>query len=199
MRTSICVVIAAVAVAACTSCMPSSMILMAARSEYDIVNKYSTRSKIERKLGAPVAENAVSPIELSVFTFPEPRSRENYRERNFLHGSEGSAGLDPRESHVIVTHCRYVAMGKIVPYGYVGDSNAAGLMTLGVSEIVSIPMAISQVTPNSSIENVFDVWYSKDGRPLAYIWQWTPEAKKPNKSARANAHHPSLSAHHSPA
>jgi len=158
------------------------MILMAARSEYDILNQYSTRVKVEKKLGVPVVEEAVSPTTLSVFVFPEPQSRENYRARNFLDSSEGSGGLDPKEPHVIVTHCRYVVMGKIVPHGDVGDSNAAGLMTLGVSEIVSIPMAISQVTPDSSIENCFDVWYSTDGRPLAYTWHWTLKSNRPNKS-----------------
>jgi hypothetical protein len=184
MRTLTIPSLAVMAVLTFTSCMPSSMILMAARNEYSILNKDSSRAHVEKTLGAPVLEEPVSPIELSAFSIPGAASRENYREKNFLHGSEGSSGLDPKQSHLIVAHCRYVITGKIVPHGYAGDANAMGLMTMGIGELISIPMAISEVAPDSSIQNTFDVWYSKEGRALAYTWKWIEKKKEPNKAAQ---------------
>jgi hypothetical protein len=134
-----------------------------------------------------VFEETVPPIELSAFRIPGAASRENYREKNFLHGSEGSSGLDPKQSHLIVTHCRYVITGKIVPHGYAGGANAMGLMTMGIGELISIPMAISEIAPDSSIQNTFDVWYSNEGRALAYTWKWIEKKKEPNKRTTDNS------------
>jgi len=161
------------------SCMPSSLILSAARNERGVLSRDHNRTRVEKTLGKPVWEEAVPAIELSTLKFPKPASKENYRERNFLHGYEGDGGLDPKQSHLVVAHCRYVVSGKFIPHGYAGDANAMGFMTLGLTEIIAIPMAIAEVTPHASIENTFDVWYSQEAHVLAYTWTWIEKKKAP--------------------
>jgi len=160
-------------VAACT---PSSMILSSARNEYRILNSFSTRQDVEKYLGVALeVENISPPVPLDHFKFPQFASDAN--SRFVSHRLNYSPGYSPppEEVQIVAIRCRYKMKGKIVPHGYAGDAGAVTMMTLGLGEIIMLPMAISEVSPDASIANDFEVWYSTKGRVLAYHWTWRSE------------------------
>jgi hypothetical protein len=164
------------------ACTPSSLILSVARNEYRILNSDSTRQNVEKHLGAALREENISPpVPLEYFKFPEYSSGPNSRFTS--HRVYYSPGYNPppEARQVVVVHCTYRSTGKIVPHGYAGDAAAVTLMTLGLGEIIALPMAIGEVTPDASIVNDFEVWYSTKGKVLAYYWTWWSE-KEPNQS-----------------
>jgi hypothetical protein len=168
-------------VAACT---PSSLILTSARNEYRILNSDSTRQNVEKHLGVALQEEKISPpIALDAFRFPDGNSGPNRRFTN--HRLFYSPGYSPplEERQIVAAYCRYRTRGKIVPHGYAGDANAMTMMTLGLGEVIALPMAISEVVPDDSIVNDFEVWYSTKDKVLAYCWTWRSE-KQPNQSSR---------------
>ncbi|MCR6656021.1 MAG: hypothetical protein NVV63_09420 [Opitutus sp.] len=166
-----------------TACTPSSLILSSARNEYRILNSDSMRQNVEKHLGAALREERITPpVPLEDFKFPEYRSGPDSRFTS--HRVYYSPGYNPppEERQVVAVHCTYRSTGKIVPHGYAGDAAAVTLMTLGLGEIITLPMAIGEVTPDASIVNDFEVWYSTKGRVLAYYWTWRSE-KEPIKKA----------------
>jgi hypothetical protein len=154
--------------------MPSAVVLVSAKNEARFFDNSTFRKSLEKKLGAPVLEEVLAePINLKALKLPSARQNPNFRSRNFLQGWEGRSGIDPKIDHWIVRHCRYIIKGKIVPFGYAGDANAAGMMTLGLTEVIMIPVAVREVSTGGDNINTFDVWYSADDQVLAYTWSWT--------------------------
>lgn len=162
-------------------CTPSAMILSSARNEYRILYWDSTRQNVEKYLGAALEEEKISPpVPLEHFQFPQFSKDLNSRFTN--HRFNYSPGYTPPEEdrQIVATRCRYKMRGKIIPHGSAGDANAVTMMTLGLGEIIMLPMAISEVRPDASIVNDFEIWYSTKGTVLAYHWIWRSE-KELNK------------------
>jgi len=156
---------------------------MSARNEDRILSPDSSRQKVEKYLGKAVVEEAIAPqVLLKEFRFPERAKISNSRFVNHL--IFYAPGYTPNADvlQVVATYCRYEAKGKIVPHGIAGETNAMALMTLGLTEIICIPMAIGEVSPDSTVENHFDVWYSTKGKVLAYYWTWTSSADRKEES-----------------
>jgi hypothetical protein len=153
------------------------MILMTARNEDRIFSYESTRSHVERYLGPPVTEEVVTPaVQLRSFNFGGLRSSTDSQFRSFLGLYSPGNVKEAKDLREIAFHCRYTITGRIVPHGEVGDMNATALMTFGLTEIVAIPVAIKEITPDKAVKNVFDVWYSREGQVLAYYWVWSKAA-----------------------
>jgi hypothetical protein len=150
------------------------MILMTARSEDRIFSYHSTRKHVEKYLGSPVIEEAVTPtVQLRSFDFGGLRSSTGSQFRSFLREYSPGNEKEAKDLREIAIHCRYSVTGRIVRHGEVGDMNATAMMTFGLTEIVAIPIAIKEITPDTAVKNVFDVWYSKEGQVLAYNWVWS--------------------------
>jgi hypothetical protein len=165
-------------------CTPSAMILSTARNEYDILNRYSSRQNVEKYLGAALEEETISPpVPLAGFKFPQFAKAPNSRFASHLIFYTPDYPPSEKESQIIATRCRYQMRGKIVPHGYAGDANAVTMMSFGLGEILMLPMAISEVRPDASIVNGFEVWYSTKGTVLAYHWTWRSE-KEPSTQAQ---------------
>ncbi len=164
-------------------CTPSSMILSSARNEWRILNRDSTRQNVEKHLGAALEEEGISPpVSLAHFKFPQFPKDPNSRFTTHLIFYSPDYPPSEKVSQIVATRCRYQMRGKIVPHGYAGDANAVTMMTLGLGEILMLPMAISEVKPDASIVNDFEVWYSAKGTVLAYHWSWRSE-NEPKKKA----------------
>jgi hypothetical protein len=144
-----------------SACTPSALILSSARNEYRILNSDSTRQNIEKHLGAALQEEKISPpVALDAFRFPDVKSGPNSRFTNHRLFYSPGCSPPPEGRQIVAACCRYRMRGKIVPHGFAGDANAMTMMTLGLGEIIALPMAISEVAPDASIVNDFEVWYS---------------------------------------
>ncbi len=169
-------------------CTPSAMILASARNEYGILNRDSTRQHVEKYLGAALEEDAiVPPVPLADFQFPQFAKDPQSRFTSHLIFYAPDYPASEKESQIVARRCRYQMRGKIVPHGYAGDANAVTMMTFGLGEILMLPMAISEVTPDASIVNDFEVWYSTKDKVLAYHWVWRSD-KEPSKKADPEHH-----------
>ncbi len=154
-----------------TGCTPSSLILSSARNEYRILNSASTRQDVEKHLGVALQEETVSPpMALEDFHFPDFEIGPNSRFTNHRVNYGPGYFPPPEAKQIVASHCRYRARGKIVPNGHAGDAYAMTMMTLGLGEIIALPMAISEVKRDDSIVNDFEVWYSTKNTVLAYYW-----------------------------
>jgi hypothetical protein len=170
-----------------TSCTPSALILSSARNEYRILNSDSTRQNVEKHLGVALQEEKISPpVVLDEFRFPGRQSGPNSRFASHRLIYSPRYSPPPEDKQVVAIYCRYRTRGKIVPHGYAGDANAMTMMTLGLGEIVALPMAISEVTPDASIVNDFEVWYSTKNKVLAYYWTWRSEKEPPKPVATSD-------------
>jgi hypothetical protein len=153
------------------------MILMTARNEDRIFSYDATRKHVEKYLGAPVTEEVVTPaVQLRSFDCGGLRSSNDSQFRSFLGGYSPGNERDAKDLRAIAIHCRYSATGRIVRHGEVGDMNATAMMTFGLTEVAAIPMAIKEITPDRTVRNSFDVWYSQEGQVLAYYWVWSQTA-----------------------
>lgn len=156
-------------------------IVCAKRVSHPILGFHATEG--EKYLGAALEEEKISPpAPLEGFLFPQFSKDPNSRFAN--HRFNYSPGYTPPEEdrQIVATRCRYKMRGKIIPHGTAGDATAVTMMTLGLGEIIMLPMAISEVRPDASIVNDFEVWYSTKGTVLAYHWAWRSE-KEPSKKA----------------
>ena len=155
------------------SCSPSAIILVNAPNEERIFRHDSTREQIENKLGEAQFEYDYNPpVKLYDFRFPEVTLNKNCKiERQQIGSPPYTYIPKPDDPLRVAVRCRYKNVGKIIRQGRAGDSNALAFMTFGISEIFNVPDAISEVSSDAPIQNTFDVWYSPEGKLLAYSWR----------------------------
>jgi hypothetical protein len=168
---------------------PSAMIVGAGTTEYSIFGTASlpeSRANIVKKLGPPVETIRLSPpIHLSGIHWQTDQETsvdwmKNHR-RGILIRDRYEKGPDGK-GHTVrndpeMTYMeKFTKTGRIVPYGYAGDTMAVSSATMGVGEVVAIPAAIIYKTTGGKTENTFWVWYNASDTPIAYEWEFdSPE------------------------
>jgi len=152
-----------------------------------------SRSNILKRLGPPIQTVRFSPpIRLKELNWNTDDT--NYNEwvgnhrRRFLvvdYYEKGNDGL----SHVVrvnpeITYMeRFTKLGRIVPFGYAGDTMAVSSATLGLGEVIAIPAAVVYKSTGENIRNTFWIWYDSNDTPVAYEWEFTAPGEKESSPA----------------
>ena len=80
---------------------------------------------------------------------------------------------------------KFTRTGRIVPYGYAGDTMAVSSLLPVVGEAFDIPAAIVYKSTGGKTENTFWVWFDTDDKVVAYEWEFKlPAAQDSAKVAK---------------
>ncbi len=175
----------------------SGAILMTRKNETTIFNeKDANKPHIEKHLGAPVSSlkydshisiydirkiektsgNASGGFGAYIINgcYDQREYKELFLNRVYIRDNPENLSADTP----IVECATYVYRGRVIPTGMIHERGVMGGHTLLLSEVAMIPAALYTVTTGWTRVNVFKVWYDKNGRAWAYVWEPTKSTAK---------------------